>query len=414
MIKKYFKQTPYDVDLYVDRTADIQDDLMIDVRGPSTIRVGEDAMYEIVDYDPSNEYEVTAIGADVTVELPYIHAVATGQAGTDVKIIVKLTARDVYRIVIFPDGTIYFEDGRLSSVDEIMESNDIRLKAYVENMLSQYPNLVKDSFKSDGKPSVSQLNFDIRKIFGNSIKPIRWTDSHSDKKAGINEPFLPHDNNYADSESAFIYETKTQADKKYITFKPRNSNIDEAAGNVNTGYRYKGAQGSSLSIYEGDPRITKIEEFAFPIKLWELIAAMPDDVMALCMTSVEVIPYLIGNREGHVFLWEIISGDPGEITWVTHPEDKDLIINIGDRKLDIKFRFWISKGTEYEKYYDIMIYATPRDIAVVSPIVRNELSVLWDHESKGELVFSSYKTTPILLTARRLLQKDMRLTILED
>ena len=88
-----------------------------------------------------------------------------------------------------------------------------------------------------------------------------------------------------------------------------------------------------------------------------------EDQAALCSVNNTLEATVIGDTEGHTFLWEQMSGNP--IVW-TSPTDQLLVTYNNPSAIydDKVFRFWIDKGKPDQQYDEITVFGTPTAKAV--------------------------------------------------
>lgn len=97
------------------------------------------------------------------------------------------------------------------------------------------------------------------------------------------------------------------------------------------------------------------------IRVGKISSVILDDFLLVCGLRVNINATIIGDATGHIFEWELITGSPQGITYMSTLDGLmlDYIIQIppGVRE-DKKFRFWIDKGSTRQKYYDIWVWSS--------------------------------------------------------
>lgn len=431
----YRQQSPLDVNLISDRTVDTVSGISIGLDDvPDEVPFGSIHDFKIDGFNPFWDFDVSAKNGSAIIEGEYVRYAAPPNVDEDTDTI-------TLKVTINPDSTIYmygtrgFENdylidgnGKITFIQEVLDDRTTslstieRLEEYRDSYHG-YMKAAKDSVKITpmvgvdySNNSIDSTGFKINEFFSDSLHLQKsWKDSPP-IQGGIESYNLPHDTNLGapwsdpsrNRETVFPF-VEVRDGVPYVLFKNRNSNIDEAEGDVDRGYRYKGAVGSSLIVKKDASKTTIIFEFDLKIGLYELEAVIPEEILSLCITSLTVEAVLKGRPEGHTFLWEQISGDTSEVFWESDPTSKDLAIRIGQIKVDRVFRLWISKGTKYEKSYDLLIYGTPADTI-------NTLPLYNEHNFNNVGVnqaTSSHHGRPIVITAPRLWVNDMKIRFID-
>lgn len=89
-----------------------------------------------------------------------------------------------------------------------------------------------------------------------------------------------------------------------------------------------------------------------------------DDINTGCATTVTLNAVIIGNIDGHTFLWEQISGSA--VTFVG-PVNGTSITYTQTNYDDKLFRLWADKDTVYEQYADVSANGTPTTKLGIGP-----------------------------------------------
>lgn len=422
-----------DRDLLVDRTRTVVfEDIILKV--PEKIQIGGVYEFKIENYNPEDEYLVSFSRGSWDVDYPKIIYRAPRDYFGELKLIIKQKKIPSKGWVIFEDGTVYNEEGLILKAKKwkdcyyvyiedplIINFEDQKanlffhfyinyLKTLEEGKIDPLPFPIKSKRKQE--PPIDIKNFKIFEKFGYLNSKKINDELRKFKKRKSVDYYLPSEYNKLPNETLYLYRTinkndeKNFSDKKYFLAVPRNSNITESDGDVFKGYRKPGDVGGSLTIKENKVDLEKIFEWNFEIDLDDLSAILPDQILAVCLPTVSIQPVLRGLPLGHTFWWELIKGDQATITWLTPRDQKDVIIELGDRKSDRIFRFWISKGTKYEKYYDVYIYGTPTDKVKNGPHVGMCPGVEQNH-----LNIKIHETGPVLLSYYNIFNKQLRLKI---
>lgn len=427
--------SPLDVNLISDRTIDTVSEISINLENvPEEVPFGSMHDFKIEGFNEFWEFEVSAEHGTTVLNEDTIRYVAPPTAQYKVDTI-SVT------VTVNPDSTIYmygtrgFENdyiidgaGQITFIQEVLDIRGTPLSVVqrfeaMRDSYHGYMNAAKASVTV--KPMVG-VDYENNSMESNSFKIEEkfkeYTHLESSWKekpplsGGTENYNVPADTTFKSSWSdpnrnreTVLPNVEIRNGTPFMLFKPRNSNIDEAAGNVNDGYRYQGAIGSSLGVKKEASK-TKIRfDFEINIGLYDLEAVIPKEILSLCITSLSVESILRGNPEGHTFLWEQISGDTSEIFWESDPTDKDLAISIGQIKVDREFRLWISKGTKYEKSYVLLVYGTPSDTVNTLPLY-NEHNFSNVDVNQGT---SSHHGRPIVITAPRLWVNDMKIRFID-
>lgn len=424
-MKKYIQYSPLDVNLEVDRSSNIVADLTVVLKYPPIIRFGEEVVFTIENYNTLVQYAVSCERGNVRIEDDLIYYTAPDSLGNGHDQLYVDIGVNPIQLAYFKSSNgdyFYNADGLVSFTDEVLtdDSPDSQTyKDFIKEVQESHDDLLALAKKntpvariqhydySANKPMKSE-SFDIGSVFGQwSSEQRSWQDDGV-PSGGVEGYHLPSNINLKTSPLRSINGLIEKDGKFIATFKSRNSNTDEAAGNVNTGYRYPGAIGSSLTVIKTGDTNNRRFVFDIPLDLYALVAIVPEEILSLCITSLEIRPILQGIPDGHTFLWEQISGDETDVEWLSNPTDVDLVVNLGKKKTDRVFRFWISKGTKYERYYDVIVYGTPRDEIAGSPSANNNFEI-----TGTNIGTARHETRPILLTAERLWLKEFKVQFID-
>lgn len=153
------------------------------------------------------------------------------------------------------------------------------------------------------------------------------------------------------------------------------------------------------------------------ISVGKISSVILEDFLLVCGLRVNIIATIIGDTKGHRFEWELIEGSSVGITYMTTLDGLtlDYIIQIppGIRE-DKKFRFWIDKGSNRQKYYDIWVWSSfvdnyrsngTKDISIndnnfISQTGIEQISAWIGYASQyypNETNSTLYETKPVLL-----------------
>lgn len=404
-----YKPIRLDRDLWVDRTKIVQPDDLILIH-PEVLKIQSSYIFQIVNYNPRDTYEVSFSVGTWTFNLGYIQYTTPDDYEGALRLTIRRTKAPFQGYVLFEDGTIYTEDGTISKAEKTTDGRwvyDYQYSDYEEDFQKfqvATPGLpVPTTRVHNGTTKLGE--YTPSALFGD-LGSVKLNKSLAALKNGnVMDYFLPSENINTPDERKFFYRTQ---DGKFITI-PRNSNVTESDGDVFSGYRKPGDVGGSLTVYKGPDQLTRTFIWDFEILLGDLEAILPDEIISLCLTSVEFNPVLRGIVTGHTYLWEQISGDQSTVTWLTPKNQKDVVIDLGGLKVDRVFRFWISKGTRYEKYYDVCLYGTPFERVISGPHVGLVASAFNNH-----LNIKRHECTPILLSFDNIWNKQLRLNVVRN
>lgn len=438
----------FDRDLVIDRTRSI------DIDPPSIeypdIRPGETVQIRITNYSDENLYKVRVNVGEVSIHEDIITYTApeelsctfTSMDGEPfppcnwLSLEIETITEPLPPMAIFEDGRYYLDTGELKrasiqsgsyivdyenltgeypDTDRKHEANiDFNFK---EELLAQFPPTrapIPSSMGADMKSVSRGGNFVPTKIFGAGGGAKLVLDDvqgeRNDTVAGYK--VASEENKLPDTEPNIYRKIKKkQSDggsKEFFDFIPRNSNVTSSGGNVKDGYRSPYSPGGSLLVTRGEDSFSRIDQFLIPLDLWELQAIVPEEVITLCLVTLEIVPVLRGIPEGHTFEWEQTRGDQSSVVWITPKNQKDMLVDFGGIKVDRTFRFWISRGTRYEKFYDVQIYGTPID-RITAVNGRDMIASMGNH-----LNMKVHDTTPLLLDHERVWHKQLRVNIVRN
>lgn len=400
-----------DRDLYVDRTKIVQpDDLLLNI--PLSIKIQSSSLFEIENYNPQDVYEVTFSHGTWTRNQQYIQYNSPDDYFGPLTLTIKQSKAPFDGYVLFEDGTIYTETGEVKKAQKTTDGiwfHDYQYSDYDEDkeLFKVDPILppVPSSTYSETPKTINLGEYNPSELFGDLGSVKLDTKLSSIKDGNVSDYFLPSESNKSPDDTKYLYQVK---DTQFLAV-PRNSNVTESGGNMFDGYRKPGEVGGSLTVTKAEDQLDKTFQWDLEIRLWDLEAILPDDIISLCITSIEFEPVLRGLAIGHTYLWEQISGDQSTVTWLTPKDQKDVIINLGGLKVDRVFRFWISKGTVYEKYYDIYLYGTPFDRVVNAPMPGMALGSMQNH-----LNIKVHECGPILLSHTNIWNKQLRVNVVRN
>lgn len=402
-----FPSRRLDRDLTVDRTKvwEIED---LSLYIPAPIRIGTTAVFEILNYNAWYDYQVTfshgtfiRIGPEITYYAPEDHF---GPVSLTITVVVP----DVDSFVIFEDGTVYTQDGTINKAGVVNGKYSFLFREtdYEEDLNSRPADDIPSPIPSSKKYGSSEIDTFNFGSFGELGSSKLSQQQQREKNGGIADYYLPSEKNKKPDEVKYLYSVE---DGKFITV-PRNSNVTESDGDIFKGYRKPGDVGGSLTVVQNEAVLSRTFQFQFVIKLWDLTARIPDEIIALCLNTLAVTPSFIGNRLGHTYEWEQIDGDQSNVTWVSEKTDPNMIINLGELKVDRVFRFWISRGTEYEKSYIMVLYGTPLDRS------KSAISGRDDGYGFGQnhLNIKVHDVSPLVLTPQILWHKQLRVDVIRN
>lgn len=397
-----------DVDLVVDRTKVVEPDDIVLISPPS-LKIRSSYVFRIANYVPRDIYDIHFSVGTWTFNHGFIHYTTPDDYYGPLKLTIKQTKAPFQGYVLFDDGTIYLEDGTIGKAEKAPDGK------WVYDY--QYSDYEEDSKKYHVDPSplpipttrvypeTSKLgDYTPSDIFGD-LGSYKLNKTLSKLKNGsLMDYFLPSEFVKTPNERKFFYKTK---DGKFIAI-PRNSNVTESRGDIFSGYRKPGEVGGSLTVIKNPDQLERIFEWDFEILLWDLEAIVPDEIISICLTTVEFTPVLRGIATGHTYLWEQISGDQSTVTWLTPKNQKDVVIDLGNLKVDRVFRFWISKGTRYEKHYDIYLYGTPFEH------LSHSVTAMGVGAHQNHLNIKVHECSPIVLSYDNIWNKQLRVNIVRN
>lgn len=407
-LPKMFTPLRLDRDLVSDRRRKAQSDpLKINI--PDDIRMSTKVVFEILGHEPDNTYKIQFDRGQWTYANGIIEYQAPAEPGP-VKLTITHANGVLFGFVIYRNGTVYDEKGNISQKDikdgkldyngvevdyDAVASQPIELPAIEPPVATNH-----DGGVNSGASDL--LTFNVADMFGDLDGKKYRVELESRKNGNFIDYELPSESSKQPDAIAGVYSLN---DDGGIAGVPRNSNVVGSGGNIFDGYREEGAVGGSLKVIKGDEIEERTDVWIFEVTNNALEAIMPDNLVALCLTNITVNPKLVGNPEGHTFLWEQIKGDDTSVTWLTPKNQPNISIEIGAIKTDRTFRFWISKGTKYERYYDYHLYGTPfENIPMFSTTPP-------PHGFGNFLNIMDKNTTPILLWHQNIWNKQLRLRI---
>jgi hypothetical protein len=400
-----------DKDIIIDRTyVSVPEPVVLNI--PAKIQIQTSRIFFIENWNSFDTYEVSFSAGVWTVNQNVI-TYTSPNTFSDIfqgKILlsIKVTKAPEEGTVLFQDGTVYNESQIVSKAEKQLDGtlkvgdNKIDLEKVISSSPVPFSSLPIPStivFSSNTKLN----SFNPSDIFGDLGS--RKLQKTKDKNGNVVDYYLPSEFNKLPDDAPNLYNLK---DGKFLGI-PRNSNVTESEGDVFSGYRKKGEVGSSLAVIRNEAVRDKTFDFNFDLHLQELEAVLPEEVVSLCISSIEFQPVLRGLAEGHTYLWEQISGDQTTVTWLTPKNQKDVVIDFGGVKTDRIFRFWISKGTEYEKHYDVFMYGTPIDKISNAPQFGDPIGLQNNH-----LNIKTHDAKPILLSYDNIWFKQLRVQSLGD
>lgn len=400
-----FKPIKLDRDIVADRRRSIDAD-PLRLKIPDDIQINREVLIEILDHKIGDQYDIHFSSGTWNRQESIIRYTPT-RPGT-VKLTVRHNNEILHGLVVLPNGRTYDDKGNLGkkNLEDTVKVHKLEFQydAVVETIPDINYTVPPIATNHDGginSRTSKLLDYDVKALFGDLDSRKIQEELSSKKNGSVQDYFLPSEENKESDSEPGIFQ---QQDGK-IGFVPRNSNVTESGEDVLSGYRKPGAIGGSLTVILGDEWPKRTDVFEFEVLNKEIDAVLPDDIMALCLTNVAINPILKGDPTGHTFQWEQIKGDDTSVTWLTPKDQPEFSIHIGAIKADRVFRFWINRGTSYEKYYDITIYGTPFE--EVSMFGTSPSS----HDFGNHLVKYNQETTPILLWHRNVWNKQLRLRI---
>lgn len=415
-----------DVDLWVDRTPKIEiTKPILDLPPNFELVIGYSYTFKILNYNPKFIYGVSFDKGTWSFLNGIIYYNAPSDYYGKIKLRIKVKRNTPRGLVVFDENTVYEDGGKLGKLEKL--ENGKYFYAYEE---AEYNNL-SVAIGEDVEYDNNEIESILKNLKNDFVKlPIPTTKKYSDfaklgeykinelfgdlgskkldpslkkyKSNNIMSYFLPSESNKAPDDRKYLYKVK---DGKFITV-PRNSNVTESDGDVFNGYRKPGDVGGSLTVYKGNDENEKVFEWELELILQDLTAILPDKILSVCLPTVSITPVLRGLEFGHTYFWEQIFGDTSSVIWLTPRNQKDVVIQLDDKKDDKIFRFWISRGTRYEKYYDIYIYGTPTSIASYpyGPCLGYGIE-------QNHLNIKVHECTPIVLSYENIWNKQLRVEI---
>ncbi len=398
-----------DRDLVVDRTKVVPPDSII-LNKPSILRVANIYVFEIENYNPLDSYDINFTHGSWTFSQGYIQYTTPTEYFGPVKLTIVQTKPPFEAFVLFDDGQIYTETGEIKNAALNNDGKwefDGQVSDYEEdfakNRVAEITPPIPTTRKQ--KEPIKFKDYSPQELFGDLGSRKIQKEDYLKKSGGVLDYYIPSEEDHAPNESRNFYKTKNNK----MVFVPRNSNVTQSGGNVLDGYGEVGVPGSSLKVIKNADVLSRVNEWDLEIKLWELTAIVPDEIISLCITSINFQPILQGVAFGHTYLWEQVSGDQSTVTWLTPKNQKDVVIDLGGLKVDRVFRFWISKDTEYEKYYDIHLYGTPFERLKNGPHVG-----LWAGTMNNHLNLKVHECAPIVLSFQNIWNKQLRVNIVRN
>lgn len=392
-----------DQDIVADRRRSIEAD-PLRIKMPEDI--SRDSVFEILDHIPGNVYDIHFSSGTWHQQEQFIHYQPDG-SGT-VTLSITHNNEKLFGVVVYENGMVYDDHGTitrdaLSDGKGKIEKLDIDLSELITDTNIIDPPIPTNRDGGLNSTSSNLLSYDVQSLFGDLDSKHLTKNLSNLKNGNVSDYFLPSESNKQKDAEPGVYEL----DGNKIGFIPRNSNVNESEGSVLVGYRTPGAVGGSLTVITGDERPLRKDTWMFEVDGNDLEAIMPDDIIALCLTTISFSPILKGDPEGHTFYWEQIKGDDSSITWLTPNNQPNIVLELGPLKVDRTFRFWIDKGTKREKYYDVQIHGTPFEkiTGFSSRDVPNDFS--------NHLNILEHDTGPILLWHRNVWNKQLRLKIIQ-
>lgn len=397
-----FQPIKLDVDLVADRRKE-GESAPLNLEIPKEIQRGDIVTIRILNHEDGNKYDISVSHGSFTYGNGLILYTAPSDYFGPVTLTIKHNNGAVYGYAALEDGTVYDEDGVISQADR--SDNGLSFKGF--NITASVvpaddiePPVPTNTDAGIPKPAALQA-YDITSLFGD-IGSVSFTTAT--KVGNVADYYLPSEQSRIPDAQKGLYQTQ---DGKFKTV-PRNSNVTESGGDIWDGYGKEGDVGGSLRVIKGSSITERIDQWVFDIVNNELTAIMPEDIVSFCLTHATFTPRLVGDPKGHTFLWEQIKGDDTEITWLTPKNQPSMTVQIGSIKTDRTFRFWISKGTRYEKHYDVTIYGTPFEniVHVPRPVGYGESDI--------HLNIHVHDTGPILLWHRNVFNKELRVKVIRN
>jgi len=404
------KKTVLDRDLSTNRTMVIIPD-PVELIQPSEIRLGETVTFIISNYDPTNIYEVWfSVGTWNMVGNKIIYT-APWDGDSPLEIRIKATTRRPTPLVIFRNGLAYTDDGIVKQL-EFVDGKFIHGDEEFDDDFDDLGDIVSE-IKNETSPVASTKpqddpvelgEFKQSDLFG--VFGSRYAfDKSRERNDSIYNYYVSSEINKENDKRRLLY----NSDNNRFKYIPRNSNVTSSGGDVYNGYRKPRDPGGSLTVIKNPDELSKWFEFDAEVDLWPLEAVVPKEIIALCLVTLEVVPILRGIDIGHTYEWEQIAGDQAFVTWLTPKNQKDAVIDFGGVKVDRTFRFWISRHTKYERYYDMVVYGTPTDNVVSSPQHKWVITALGNH-----LNTKVHDAKPLLLDHERLYHKNLRVQVIRN
>lgn len=397
-----FQPIKLDVDLVADRRKE-GESAPLNLEIPKEIQRGDIVTIRILNHEDGNKYDISVTHGSFTYDNGLILYTAPSDYFGPVTLTIKHNNGEVYGYAVLEDGTVYDEDGIISQADKRgggLSFKGFNITASVVPAEDIAPPVPTNTDAGIPNPAALQA-YDITSLFGD-IGSVSFTPAP--KIGNVADYYLPSEQSRIPDAQRGLYQTQ---DGKFKTV-PRNSNVTQSGGDIWDGYGREGDVGGSLRVIKGSNITERIDQWVFDIVNNELTAIMPEDIVSFCLTHATFTPRLVGDPKGHTFLWEQIKGDDTEITWLTPKNQPSMTVQIGAIKTDRTFRFWISKGTRYEKHYDVTIYGTPFENIVHVP------RPVGYGESDNHLNIHVHDTGPILLWHRNVFNKELRVKVIRN
>lgn len=384
-----FEPIKLDVDLVADRRTSSVPDAVGLVVPEEDITSGGTYEFTLTGWKPDGNYTITVDHGEIQLQLPkIIYTAPTDYVGL---VVMKVVQKDaVSGRVVFPDGTSYDEDGNVFHSDypstvEVVAADEITPPVPTNE---------------DGGPvgSISLESFSVTSLFGDIGSVEVSSDREQTKNGNVADYYLNSEQNKQPDQQPYLY----RVDHERFLGIPRNSNVTGSGGNIFVGYGTEGGVGGSLKVIRGSNNEERVDVVEFEIVSRLIDAIMPENIVSLCLTTATFTPIIKGEMKGHTFEWEQVGGDTSSITWLTPKNQISMTVAIGTIKVDRTFRFWIDKGTKFQKWYDVNIWSTPREE------VHGPQAPAFFGEANNHLqTQQTTRTMPLLLWDQMLVDKEL-------
>lgn len=384
-----FEPIKLDVDLVADRRTSSVPDAVGFVVPEEDITSGGVYEFTLTGWKPDGNYTITVDHGEIQLQLPkIIYTAPTDYVGL---VVMKVVQKDaVTGRVVFPDGTTYDEDGNVSHTDYPSSVEVVSAPVIAPPVQTN----------EDGGPigAITLESFSVTSLFGDIGSVEVSSDREQTKNGNVADYYLNSEQNKEPDQQPYLY----RVDHERFLGIPRNSNVTGSGGNIFVGYGTEGGVGGSLKVIRGSNNEERVDMVEFEIVSRLIDAIMPENIVSLCLTTATFTPIIKGEMKGHTFEWEQVDGDTSSISWLTPKNQISMTVAIGTIKVDRTFRFWIDKGTKFQKWYDVNIWSTPRE-EVHGP----QAPAFFGETNNHIQTQQTTRTLPLLLWDQMLVDKEL-------